>query len=164
MLFRSPESGEPKEFLPTLPDETLTEDYSIIALKRGLNPAHFGPDSGRRHHHRHASGRGIRLPAKFFGRVALAAFCFEFRRTETVRSGDSRESCQGSSSGFGTCGAAQRTSIKRTNSRPTGASCPKHSVASVSLFLSRRRRRQARIEFCGLSKFFLRLLGFALLA
>ena len=35
-----PESGEPKEFLPTLPDETLTDDYSIIALKRGLNPAH----------------------------------------------------------------------------------------------------------------------------
>ena len=35
-----PESGEPKEFLPSLPDETLTEDYSIIALKRGLNPAH----------------------------------------------------------------------------------------------------------------------------
>ena len=35
-----PESGEPKEFLPTLPDETLTEDYSIIALKRGLNPIH----------------------------------------------------------------------------------------------------------------------------
>jgi len=35
-----PESGEPKEFLPTLPDETLTEDYSIIALKRGLNPTH----------------------------------------------------------------------------------------------------------------------------
>ena len=35
-----PESGEPKEFLPTLPDQTLTEDYSIIALKRGLNPAH----------------------------------------------------------------------------------------------------------------------------
>jgi len=35
-----PESGEPKEFLPTQPDETLTEDYSIIALKRGLNPAH----------------------------------------------------------------------------------------------------------------------------
>lgn len=35
-----PESGEPKEFFPTAPDETLTEDYSIIALKRGLNPAH----------------------------------------------------------------------------------------------------------------------------
>ena len=35
-----PESGETKEFLPTQPDETLTEDYSIIALKRGLNPAH----------------------------------------------------------------------------------------------------------------------------
>jgi len=35
-----PESGEPKEFLPSPPDETLTEDYSIIALKRGLNPAH----------------------------------------------------------------------------------------------------------------------------
>jgi hypothetical protein len=35
-----PESGEPKEFLPSLPDETLTEDYSVIALKRGLNPAH----------------------------------------------------------------------------------------------------------------------------
>ena len=35
-----PESGEPKEFFPTSPDETLTEDYSIIALKRGLNPAH----------------------------------------------------------------------------------------------------------------------------
>ena len=35
-----PESGEPKEFLPSLPDEMLTEDYSVIALKRGLNPAH----------------------------------------------------------------------------------------------------------------------------
>jgi hypothetical protein len=35
-----PGSGEPKEFLPSLPDETLTEDYSVIALKRGLNPAH----------------------------------------------------------------------------------------------------------------------------
>ena len=39
MNFR-PESGEPKEFLPSPPDETLTEDYSVIALKRGLNPAH----------------------------------------------------------------------------------------------------------------------------
>ena len=35
-----PDSGEPKEFLPSPPEETLTEDYSIIALKRGLNPAH----------------------------------------------------------------------------------------------------------------------------
>ncbi len=35
-----PESGEPKEFLPTPPDQTLAEDYSVIALKRGLNPAH----------------------------------------------------------------------------------------------------------------------------
>ena len=35
-----PESGEPKEFFPSPPDGTLTEDYSIIALKRGLNPAH----------------------------------------------------------------------------------------------------------------------------
>ena len=34
-----PESGEPNEFLPSPPDETLTEDYSVIALKRGLNPA-----------------------------------------------------------------------------------------------------------------------------
>jgi hypothetical protein len=35
-----PESGEPKEFFPSPPEEALTEDYSIIALKRGLNPAH----------------------------------------------------------------------------------------------------------------------------
>jgi len=35
-----PESGEPKDFLPSPPDQTLTEDYSVIALKRGLNPAH----------------------------------------------------------------------------------------------------------------------------
>jgi hypothetical protein len=35
-----PEPGEPKEFLPSLPDIPLTEDYSIIALKRGINPAH----------------------------------------------------------------------------------------------------------------------------
>ncbi len=35
-----PGSGEPKEFLPSPPDEPLSEDYSIIALKRGLNPAH----------------------------------------------------------------------------------------------------------------------------
>jgi len=35
-----PESGEQKEFFPSLPDEVLTEDYSVVALKRGLNPAH----------------------------------------------------------------------------------------------------------------------------
>jgi hypothetical protein len=35
-----PGSGEPKEFLPSLPDVSLAEDYSVIALKRGLNPAH----------------------------------------------------------------------------------------------------------------------------
>jgi hypothetical protein len=35
-----PGSGEPKEFLPSPPDESLSEDYSVIALKRGLNPAH----------------------------------------------------------------------------------------------------------------------------
>jgi len=35
-----PESGELQEFLPTPPDEVLTADYSVIALKRGLNPAH----------------------------------------------------------------------------------------------------------------------------
>jgi len=35
-----PGSGEPKEFLPSLPDDSLSEDYSVIALKRGLNPAH----------------------------------------------------------------------------------------------------------------------------
>src|SRR6267378_3004385 len=35
-----PGSGEPKEFLSSLPDETLREDYSVIALKRGLNPVH----------------------------------------------------------------------------------------------------------------------------
>jgi hypothetical protein len=35
-----PESGESKEFLPSPPDGTLTEDYSVIALERGLNPAH----------------------------------------------------------------------------------------------------------------------------
>src|SRR6266852_585090 len=35
-----PGSGESKEFLPSPPDETLTEDYSVVALKRGLNPAH----------------------------------------------------------------------------------------------------------------------------
>lgn len=35
-----PESGEPREFLPSPPDEALTADYSVIALKRGLNPAH----------------------------------------------------------------------------------------------------------------------------
>jgi hypothetical protein len=35
-----PESGEQKEFFPSPPDGTLTEDYSVVALKRGLNPAH----------------------------------------------------------------------------------------------------------------------------
>jgi hypothetical protein len=34
------QSGEPKEFFPSPPDEALKEDYSVIALKRGLNPAH----------------------------------------------------------------------------------------------------------------------------
>src|SRR5258708_23034664 len=40
IINSNPGSGEPKEFLPSPPDESLTEDYSVIALKRGLNPAH----------------------------------------------------------------------------------------------------------------------------
>jgi hypothetical protein len=35
-----PESGEPKEFLATPPHEPLADDYSVIALKRGLDPSH----------------------------------------------------------------------------------------------------------------------------
>jgi hypothetical protein len=34
-----PESGEPKSYLATPSDETLTEDYSVVALVRGLNPS-----------------------------------------------------------------------------------------------------------------------------
>lgn len=33
-----PESGEPKEYLATPSTEPLTEDYSVIALVKGLNP------------------------------------------------------------------------------------------------------------------------------
>jgi hypothetical protein len=40
ILNSRPGSGEPKEFLPSLPDQNLTEDYSVIALKPGLNPSH----------------------------------------------------------------------------------------------------------------------------
>ena len=81
-----PGSGEPKEFFPSPPDETLTEDYSVIALKRGLNPAHSVLIPGRRHHHRHASCRGVCLPAKFFGRVALAALRFSRIQASSNRS------------------------------------------------------------------------------
>src|SRR5437588_2483993 len=35
-----PQPGEPREFLSTPPAEALTEDYSVIAFKRGLDPAH----------------------------------------------------------------------------------------------------------------------------
>jgi hypothetical protein len=34
-----PESGEPKFYLATPSDETLTEDYSVVALVKGLNPS-----------------------------------------------------------------------------------------------------------------------------
>lgn len=34
-----PESGEPKEYLATPSTEPLTEDYSVIALVKGLNPS-----------------------------------------------------------------------------------------------------------------------------
>ena len=34
-----PEAGEPKSYLATPSDETLAEDYSVIALVKGLNPA-----------------------------------------------------------------------------------------------------------------------------
>jgi hypothetical protein len=34
-----PESGEPKEYLATPSNEPLTEDYSVIALVKGLNPS-----------------------------------------------------------------------------------------------------------------------------
>ena len=35
-----PQSGEPKEFLGTPNDLPLTDDYSVIALRKGLNPSH----------------------------------------------------------------------------------------------------------------------------
>lgn len=35
-----PEQGEVKEFLATPPVEPLVDDYSVIAMKRGLDPAH----------------------------------------------------------------------------------------------------------------------------
>jgi hypothetical protein len=35
-----PEPGEPKEYLATPSTEPLTEDYSVIALVKGLNPSH----------------------------------------------------------------------------------------------------------------------------
>jgi hypothetical protein len=35
-----PQPGEPKEFLRTPTDEPLTEDYAVIALKRGLDATH----------------------------------------------------------------------------------------------------------------------------
>ena len=34
-----PESGEPKEFLATPSNQPLTEDYSVVALIKGLNPS-----------------------------------------------------------------------------------------------------------------------------
>lgn len=34
-----PEAGEPKSYLATPGDETLADDYSVIALVKGLNPA-----------------------------------------------------------------------------------------------------------------------------
>jgi hypothetical protein len=34
-----PESGEPKEYLASPSNEPLTEDYSVVALVRGLNPS-----------------------------------------------------------------------------------------------------------------------------
>jgi len=34
-----PESGEPKSYLATPSDEPLTEDYSVVALVKGLNPS-----------------------------------------------------------------------------------------------------------------------------
>jgi hypothetical protein len=35
-----PQPGEPKEYVATPPTESLAEDYSVVALKRGLDPAH----------------------------------------------------------------------------------------------------------------------------
>jgi hypothetical protein len=34
------ESGEAKEYVATPPAEPLAEDYAVVALKRGLDPAH----------------------------------------------------------------------------------------------------------------------------
>jgi len=34
-----PESGEPKSYLATPSDDPLTEDYSVVALVKGLNPS-----------------------------------------------------------------------------------------------------------------------------
>jgi len=35
-----PQANEPKEYLATPSNEPLTEDYSVVALVKGLNPAH----------------------------------------------------------------------------------------------------------------------------
>jgi len=35
-----PQPGEPREFLATPANETLTEEYAVIALVKGLNPSH----------------------------------------------------------------------------------------------------------------------------
>jgi hypothetical protein len=35
-----PEAGEAKEYVATPPAEPLAEDYAVVALKRGLDPAH----------------------------------------------------------------------------------------------------------------------------
>jgi len=65
-----------------LPDETLTEDYSIIALKRGLNPAHSVLIlAGATTIGTQAAVEYV-CPAKSLKSV-IAALCFELRRTET---------------------------------------------------------------------------------
>jgi hypothetical protein len=35
-----PKADESKTFLPTPPNEVLTEDYAVIGLERGLDPSH----------------------------------------------------------------------------------------------------------------------------
>src|SRR6266849_4782797 len=62
----------------------------------------FCADPGRHNNDRDAERRRVRLPAEFFGRAALAALRFEFRRAQTVRSSNPREGCPRSPCGLRT--------------------------------------------------------------
>ena len=71
-VLRRSQSGEPQMFLASLSTQPTTEDYAVIALVPGIDPARSVLICWY-HNLRHASGSGICVPGRFAGAVIAAS-------------------------------------------------------------------------------------------
>ena len=68
-----PQTGEAEYWVGSPSQPSLVEDYSVIALVRGLNPAKSVLILAGDHHHRNAGGGGVCVSAELAGGNIAAA-------------------------------------------------------------------------------------------